>query len=63
MSLVLSGNSGSMTIDSTSGVTFPDSSVIISHAVPQVTVYTSGSGTYTVPTNAKDLQNKSIQYR
>lgn len=55
MSLILSGNSGSMTVDSTNGVTFPDTSNIISHAVPQVTTYTSGSGTYTTPTNTKYL--------
>jgi hypothetical protein len=36
-------------------ITFADSSTISSNASPQVTVYTSGSGTYTVPTGAKYL--------
>ena len=42
-------------VDGTNGVTWPDSSTQISHAVPQITVYTTGSGTYTVPTNTKYL--------
>jgi len=36
-------------------LSFADGSTQTSHAAPNVTVYTSGSGTYTVPTNAKYL--------
>ena len=39
---------------------FADGSTQISHAVPQVTIYTSGSGTYTTPTNAKFLHIKMV---
>jgi len=33
---------------------------MVAAAAPQVTVYTSGSGTYTTPTNAKYLQIKMV---
>ena len=39
---------------------FADGSTQVSHAVPQVTTYASGSGTYTVPTNAKYLTVRMI---
>jgi hypothetical protein len=39
---------------------FADGSTQVSHAVPQVTTYTSSSGTYTVPTNTKYLIVKMI---
>lgn len=42
------------------GLTFSDGSTQVSHAVPQVTTYGSGSGTYTVPTNAKYLTVRMI---
>ena len=41
-------------------ITFGDGSTIVSHAVPQVTVLTSGSGTYTTPTNCKFLFVKMV---
>jgi len=50
----------SMIIDGTSGLTFNDGSTKISNSVPQVTTYTSGSGTYTTPTNAKYLYIKMV---
>lgn len=37
------------------GIKFSDSTTITSNAPPNVTVYTSGSGTYTTPTGAKYL--------
>jgi hypothetical protein len=37
------------------GIKFSDSTTITSNAPPNVTVYTSGSGTYTTPTGAKWL--------
>jgi hypothetical protein len=42
------------------GIAFADGSTQVSHAVPQVTTYTSGSGTYTTPTNAKYLYIKMV---
>lgn len=47
-------------ISGTTGVTFPDGSNEISHSAPQVTVYTSGSGTYTPPANAQYLHIKMV---
>jgi hypothetical protein len=44
-----------MTLSGDYGVTFPDSTTQISNANPQVTIYASGSGTYTTPTNCKYL--------
>lgn len=41
-------------IDGSAGITFPDNTVKYGN-IPQVTVYTSGSGTYTTPTGAKYL--------
>jgi len=41
--------------DGTNGITFPDTTVKYGN-IPQVTIYTSGSGTYTVPTGCKYLQ-------
>jgi hypothetical protein len=38
------------------GIKFSDNTTITSNANPNVTVYTSGSGTYTTPTGAKYLQ-------
>jgi hypothetical protein len=38
------------------GITFSDNTTITSNAPPNVTTYTSGSGTYTTPTGAKWLQ-------
>jgi hypothetical protein len=43
------------TLQATSTLTLSDGSTILSHNPPTVTVYTSGSGTYTTPTNAKYL--------
>ena len=37
------------------GLTFADGSTQVSHAVPVINTYSSGSGTYTTPTNAKYL--------
>ena len=45
----------SLIIDGTNGLTFPDTSNIISHNPSTITAYISGSGTYTTPTNAKYL--------
>ena len=39
----------------TLGITYPDTSTQISNKVPEVTVYTSGSGTYTTPANTQYL--------
>jgi hypothetical protein len=44
-----------VTINGTTGITLPDSTTITSNAPPNVTTYTSGSGTYTTPTGAKWL--------
>ena len=41
-------------------LTFADGSTQVSHAVPQTIVYASGSGTYTVPANAKYLYIKMV---
>jgi hypothetical protein len=66
MPLVLAGaTSGSTTIQATDAVTatltLPSTTGTIGlYAAPQVTAYTSGSGTYTVPTGAKWLYIKMI---
>jgi len=44
-----------VTMNASSGIIFNDGSSINSHAAPNVTTYTSGSGTYTTPTGAKWL--------
>lgn len=44
----------SLILDGTNGITFPDSTVKYGN-IPQITTYTSGSGTYTTPTGAKYL--------
>ena len=61
--LILNGStSGSVTLSSpavsgTTTLTLPTTTGTIAlYAAPQVTIYTSGSGTYTVPTGAKWLQ-------
>jgi hypothetical protein len=65
--IVLNGStSGAITISApavsgTTTLTLPATSGTVSlYAAPQVTVYTSGSGTYTVPTNAKWLQVRMV---
>jgi hypothetical protein len=55
MTTIIDGTNGITLSGSANQLTFNDSSTQISHAVPQVTTYTSGSGTYTTPTNAKYL--------
>jgi len=60
MTTTISGTNGITLSGSTNQITFNDASTQISHAVPQVTVYTSGSGTYTVPSNTKWLTVEMI---
>jgi hypothetical protein len=60
MAVTIDGTSGITLSGSTNQLTFNDASTQISHAAPQITVYTSGSGTYTTPTNAKYLQIKMV---
>ena len=66
MPLVLAGaTSGSTTIQATDAVTqtltLPNATGTLAiYAAPQVTTYTSGSGTYTVPTGAKWLYVKMV---
>ena len=63
---VISHDGSNLTIASSVGNTivgtlqFADGSTQISNAVPQITVYTSGSGTYTVPTNAKYITVRMV---
>jgi len=55
---VLTVNTANTVAVGSGGITFSDNTTITSHAAPNVTVYKSGSGTYTTPTGAKWLQVK-----
>ena len=52
---VLTVNTANTVAVGSGGITFSDSTTITSHAPPNVTVYTSGSGNYSTPTGAKFL--------
>ena len=49
-------------VDGTNGLTFPNSStqLVAAGTPPTITVYTSGSGTYTTPANTKYLQVEMV---